>query len=62
MTLKRQRKLVKYEREVIRCGDEIQALQRFVNAQVVAFRKILKKYKVRRLYPDPTSPRRTSQR
>ncbi|KAJ9156183.1 Xenotropic and polytropic retrovirus receptor 1 [Pleurostoma richardsiae] len=45
MTLKRQRKLVKYEREVIRCGDEIQALQRFVNAQVVAFRKILKKYK-----------------
>lgn len=27
------------------CGDEIQDLERFINAQIVAFRKILKKYK-----------------
>jgi hypothetical protein len=31
-----------------RCGDEIRALQRFVDAQRTAFHKILKKYKVRR--------------
>lgn len=45
MPLKRQRKFLKLEREVNTCGDEIQDLQRFVNAQVQAFRKILKKYK-----------------
>jgi len=31
----------------MRCGDDIQALSRFANAQIVAFRKILKKYRVR---------------
>lgn len=44
--LKRQRRVAKYERELLRVGDEIQALSRFANAQVVAFRKIVKKYKV----------------
>lgn len=45
MSLKRQRRFVKYENELLQCGDEIQSLQRFVGAQVVAFRKILKKYR-----------------
>jgi SPX domain protein involved in polyphosphate accumulation len=45
--LKRQRKLAKYEREVLRCGEDVNALSRFINAQVIAFRKITKKYKVR---------------
>jgi len=31
-----------------RCGDEIRSLQRFTDAQRVAFHKILKKYKVGR--------------
>lgn len=44
---KRQRKFVRLEREVLQCGDDIQYLQRFVNAQAIAFRKILKKYRVR---------------
>lgn len=43
--MRRQRKLAKFELDVVQCGDEIQDLRRFVNAQVVAFRKILKKYK-----------------
>ncbi|KUI74377.1 hypothetical protein VM1G_09749 [Cytospora mali] len=43
--LKRQRRFAKLEREVLRCGDDIQGLQRFVNAQVMAFRKLLKKYR-----------------
>ena len=47
MPLERQRKLARLDRELDRGGLEIQALERFVNAQVVAFRKILKKYKVR---------------
>lgn len=42
---KRQRRFAKYEEELLECGDEIHALQRFVNAQTVAFRKILKKYR-----------------
>ncbi|KAH8887741.1 SPX-domain-containing protein [Thozetella sp. PMI_491] len=42
---KRQRKFSKYETELLHCGDDIQALKRFINAQVVAFRKILKKYR-----------------
>ncbi|OAQ65204.1 SPX domain-containing protein [Pochonia chlamydosporia 170] len=45
LSLKRQRRFTKYEREVLRCGEEIQALSRFANAQVVGFRKILKKHK-----------------
>lgn len=47
---KRQRKFLKLEREVVRCGDDIQHLQRFVNAQAIGFRKILKKYRVCYLY------------
>ncbi|OAA42150.1 spx [Metarhizium rileyi] len=43
--LKRQRRFAKFERELLRCGEEIHALSRFANAQRVAFRKILKKYK-----------------
>ncbi|CAK7232666.1 hypothetical protein SBRCBS47491_008349 [Sporothrix bragantina] len=43
--LKRQRRFVKYERATLQLQDEIKDLSRFVNAQVVAFRKILKKYK-----------------
>ncbi|KAK3316704.1 SPX domain-containing protein [Apodospora peruviana] len=45
VSLKRQSRFARYESELLRCGDEIQALQRFVSAQIVAFRKILKKYK-----------------
>jgi len=29
-----------------RCGDDLESLQRFVDAQRMAFHKILKKYKV----------------
>ncbi|KAL1887365.1 hypothetical protein Sste5346_010275 [Sporothrix stenoceras] len=43
--LKRQRRFAKYERVTLELQDEIKDLSRFVNAQVVAFRKILKKYK-----------------
>ncbi|KAK1750840.1 xenotropic and polytropic retrovirus receptor 1 [Echria macrotheca] len=42
---KRQRRFAKYENELLQCGTDIQSLQRFVGAQVVAFRKILKKYR-----------------
>ncbi|SPO06656.1 uncharacterized protein DNG_09348 [Cephalotrichum gorgonifer] len=45
VTLKRQRRLVRYQQDVLKCGDDIQALFRFTRAQVEAFRKILKKYK-----------------
>lgn len=37
---------MRLEREALRCGHDVQDLQRFVNAQVMAFRKILKKYRV----------------
>ncbi|RMJ11783.1 hypothetical protein CDV36_008574 [Fusarium kuroshium] len=43
--IKHQRRFAKYERELLRCGGDIQALERFVKAQTVAFRKITKKYK-----------------
>lgn len=57
ISLKRQRRLAKYERELLRCGEDVQALSRFANAQVVAFRKILKKYRVRGpLSESPTGP------
>ncbi|KAF4976790.1 hypothetical protein FZEAL_6596 [Fusarium zealandicum] len=46
--IKHQRRFAKYERELLRCGADLQALERFVKAQTVAFRKITKKYKVRR--------------
>lgn len=45
LALKRQRRFAKYERELLHCGDDIYALERFSKAQVTAFRKILKKYK-----------------
>ncbi|KAM0333258.1 hypothetical protein ACHAQA_001918 [Verticillium albo-atrum] len=45
ITLKRQRKFSRYERDLLRCEEDILSLPRFINAQVVAFRKILKKYK-----------------
>lgn len=45
LSLKRQRRFAKYERELLRCGKELQALSRFTSAQIIAFRKILKKYK-----------------
>ncbi|KAM4065640.1 SPX domain-containing protein [Hirsutella rhossiliensis] len=45
ISLKRQRRFAKYERELLRCGQDIFALSRFASAQVVAFRKILKKYR-----------------
>ncbi|KAL2129499.1 hypothetical protein VTI74DRAFT_7667 [Chaetomium olivicolor] len=43
--LKRQQRFAKYEQTLLQCGDDIKSLQRFVNAQIVAFRKILKKYR-----------------
>lgn len=45
MSLRRRQRFAKYERELLRCSDDIRCLQRFVDAQVVAFRKILKKYR-----------------
>ncbi|KAK4142081.1 SPX domain-containing protein [Dichotomopilus funicola] len=45
MPFKRQQRFAKYEQILLRCGDDIQSLQRFISAQAVAFRKILKKYK-----------------
>lgn len=46
VSLKRHRRFAKYERDLLRCGEDILALARFINAQIVAFRKITKKYKV----------------
>ncbi|KAG6295694.1 hypothetical protein E4U46_003972 [Claviceps purpurea] len=45
LSLKRQRRFAKYERELLRCGEETLALSRFASAQVTAFHKILKKFK-----------------
>ncbi|KAF9882248.1 spx domain-containing protein [Colletotrichum karsti] len=45
VSLKRHRRFAKYERDLLRCGEDILALARFINAQIVAFRKITKKYK-----------------
>ncbi|KAI1816318.1 hypothetical protein GGS20DRAFT_575516 [Poronia punctata] len=42
---KRQQRFIKYYLRVEECGQDINALMRFVDAQVTAFRKILKKYK-----------------
>ncbi|KAG7129607.1 hypothetical protein HYQ44_001602 [Verticillium longisporum] len=52
ISLKRQRKFSRYERDLLRCQEDILALPRFINAQVTAFRKILKKYKK----CEPSSP------
>lgn len=49
MSAKRQRRLMRYGQVAVQCGDEIRDLQRFVGAQVTAFGKILKKYRVRNL-------------
>ncbi|KAI1116386.1 hypothetical protein F5Y14DRAFT_81188 [Nemania sp. NC0429] len=45
LSTKRRRRLVKYHTQIEECGQDIRALGRFVDAQVTAFRKILKKYK-----------------
>ncbi|KAI5926899.1 hypothetical protein F4810DRAFT_416292 [Camillea tinctor] len=45
VSVKRQRRFAKYQWQIDECGRDIQALVRFVNAQIIAFRKILKKYK-----------------
>ncbi|PNP57331.1 hypothetical protein FNYG_15224 [Fusarium nygamai] len=42
--IKHQRRFTKYERELVRCGSDIQALERFIKAQTIAFRKITKKF------------------
>jgi hypothetical protein len=45
-TIKHQRRFTTYERELVRCGRDIQALKRFIKAQTIAFRKITKKFEV----------------
>ncbi|KAI1085051.1 hypothetical protein F5B20DRAFT_129172 [Whalleya microplaca] len=45
VSVKRQRKFARYELLINECGQDIRSLSRFVNAQVIAFRKILKKYR-----------------
>ncbi|KAJ9419362.1 hypothetical protein FOXG_07232 [Fusarium oxysporum f. sp. lycopersici 4287] len=42
--IKHQRRFTKYERELVRCGSDIQALERFIKAQTIAFRKITKRF------------------
>ncbi|KAI0012571.1 hypothetical protein F4779DRAFT_41059 [Xylariaceae sp. FL0662B] len=42
---KRRRRFAKYELLIDECGQDIRSLGRFVNAQVIGFRKILKKYR-----------------
>ncbi|KAL2264951.1 hypothetical protein VTJ83DRAFT_7461 [Remersonia thermophila] len=45
MPLKRRQRFARYERMVLQCGQDIKLLRRFVSAQMLAFRKILKKYR-----------------
>jgi hypothetical protein len=45
LSAKHQRRILKYQTRVEECGQDIRALDRFVDAQVTAFRKTLKKYK-----------------
>ncbi|KAK4100030.1 SPX-domain-containing protein [Parathielavia hyrcaniae] len=45
ISLKKRQRFAKHEQTLMQCGDDIKSLERFVNAQVVAFRKILKKYR-----------------
>ena len=45
ISVRRLEKFAKAETEVLRAGEEIQALAQFVGAQRLAFRKLLKKYK-----------------
>ncbi|EXK23758.1 hypothetical protein FOMG_19481 [Fusarium oxysporum f. sp. melonis 26406] len=42
--IKHQRRFTKYEWELVRCGGDIQALERFIKTQIIAFRKITKKF------------------
>ncbi|KAH6883962.1 SPX domain-containing protein [Thelonectria olida] len=44
-SLKSQRRFANYKRELGRCGRDVQSLSRFATAQVVGFRKIIKKYR-----------------
>ncbi|KAI0406467.1 hypothetical protein F4802DRAFT_613351 [Xylaria palmicola] len=45
LSVKRQRRIARYQAQTEECGQDIRALDRFVDVQVTAFRKILKKYK-----------------
>ncbi|KAI0967357.1 hypothetical protein F4678DRAFT_465603 [Xylaria arbuscula] len=45
LSTKRKRRFIKYHTQAEECGQDIKALGRFVDAQITAFRKILKKYK-----------------
>ncbi|GKT97374.1 SPX domain-containing protein [Colletotrichum tofieldiae] len=45
VSLKQHRRFAKYERDLLRCGEETLALAHFINAQITAFQKITKKYK-----------------
>ncbi|KAI1270150.1 hypothetical protein F5Y18DRAFT_4929 [Xylariaceae sp. FL1019] len=45
LSAKRRRRFIKFHTQVEDCGRDIKALGRFSNAQITAFRKILKKYK-----------------
>ncbi|KAF4333690.1 hypothetical protein FBEOM_12486 [Fusarium beomiforme] len=45
-SIKHHRRFIKYERELVCCGSDIQALERFIKAQIIAFRKITKKFEV----------------
>ncbi|KAI1308456.1 hypothetical protein F5Y03DRAFT_393300 [Xylaria venustula] len=45
ISTKRKRRFIKYHTQTEECGQDIEALGRFVDAQITAFRKILKKYK-----------------
>lgn len=51
---KRQQRFLKYHSKIEDCGQDIEALSRFVDAQVTAFRKILKKYRVSSCMPPST--------
>lgn len=45
ISVKRLEKFSKVENEIIRSGDQIQALARYIGAQHLAFKKLLKKYR-----------------
>ncbi|TVY35065.1 Uncharacterized protein LOCC1_G007193 [Lachnellula occidentalis] len=42
---KRREKFAKYDNQILKCGDDIKNLHRFITAQQTAFYKILKKYR-----------------
>ncbi|EGS20099.1 uncharacterized protein CTHT_0046040 [Thermochaetoides thermophila DSM 1495] len=44
-SLKRVQRLARCEQELLSCANDVASLKRFVSAQVMAFRKILKKYR-----------------